>query len=146
MLYYHKQETNPTLLSTFVSQNVHTTLSITADTFQKVEPITLANNVASMIDTHGGCHHLHLSSSSSSSSKVEVADTMVQVCEELIYLDVAGATIKSRLIVDHVVEEDSLLEDVLFAGVNKFVVQDEEEEVGLVEEVVEGLGKSLLRI
>lgn len=134
-------------LQTSVEKGLHTTLSITKDVYNDVEPITLANNIASMIDAKGGCDFLWISSSSSSKHKtnedVAVADTIVQVCEELGYLDVAGATIKSRLLADSLNED--MLEDVMFGGVNKYVIENENQ-VEMVEIVAKEQGKSLLRL
>jgi hypothetical protein len=93
-----------------------------------------------MIDATGGCDYIWISSEQKETS---VADTMVQVCEELVYLDVAGATIKSRLLVDSVNED--MLEDIMFAGVNKYVI-DDETEAEIVETVAKDQGKALLRL
>ena len=121
------------------SAGLHTTLAITEDAFDGVEPIALANNVASTIDASNGvgCDYIWISA-----EKEDCSDTMVQICEELVYLDVAGATIKSRLLVDSWNED--MLEDILFAGVNKYVVKDESQ-MELVESVAAEQGKSLLR-
>ena len=118
-----------------------------------------------MIDAVGGCNFIWLSSKPSlkggdgnddECNKEEtticrkqqlhrhqlVADTMIQICEELIYLDVAGATIKSRLLVDSLSED--IVEDTMFAGVNSYVI-DNEEQVEMVENVAQEQGKSILR-
>ena len=155
-----------------VENGLHTTLSITKDIYvgdksgdNVVEPITLANNIASMIDAVGGCNFIWLSSKPSlkggngnddECNKEEtticrkqqlhrhqlVADTMLQICEELIYLDVAGATIKSRLLVDSLSED--IVEDTMFAGISSYVI-DNEEQVEMVENVAQEQGKSILR-
>jgi len=143
-------------LQSSVEKGLHTTLSITEDVYIDaneviIEPVTLANNVASIIDAKGGCDFIWVSSktkegtsttSSSDSSSEIVADAMVQICEELIYLDVAGATIKSRLLVDTLNED--ILEDTMFAGVNKYVIENENQ-VQMVEAVATEQGKSLIR-
>jgi hypothetical protein len=157
-----------------IENGLHTTLSITKDIYvgdksgdNAVEPITLANNIASMIDAVGGCNFIWLSSKTSindddnddecnkedttivsettppSSPTTLVADTMIQICEELIYLDVAGATIKSRLLVDSL--NEGIVEDTMFAGVNSYVI-DNEEQVEMVENVAKEQGKSILRL
>lgn len=117
---------------------LHTTLSIAETVYASgdVEPITLANTVGTLIDTVKGCDLIWISSSSKSK------DAVVSVCEELIYLDVAGPTIKTRLLVD-VVDED-ILEDIMFAGVNKYVI-DDESQVEMVEKVAMEQGKSIVR-
>lgn len=128
-----------------VGKGLHTTLSVKEDVYADgLEPITLANNIAAMIDASGGCDYIWISSEQQQSEKnTSVVDTMVQVCEELVYLDVAGATIKSRLLVDSLNED--MLEDVMFAGVNKYVI-DNENQVEMVETVASVQGKALLRL
>ena len=134
----------------------HTTLMITDESIytndsDDVDPITLANNIASMIDTKGGCDFIWISSKGSNivteheipltNSSMGV-DTITQICEELLYLDVAGATIKSRLLID-LMHED-VVEDAMFAGVNKYVI-DSEEQIEIVEAVAIEQGKYLVR-
>lgn len=125
-------------LERHVKEGMHTTLSVTeADYMSDIEAITLANNIATMIDTVGGCDFLWLSSKEDSA-----ADKAVEVCEELVYLDVAGPTIKSRLLIESL--NDDVLEDSMFAGVNKFIV-DNESDVEAIEEVASSQGKSLVK-
>ena len=127
-------------------KGLHTTVSVGPDIYDgdgdEVEPITLANNIASMIDSSGGCDYIWIKSDQTTTSSKD-ADTMVQICEELVYLDVAGATIKSRLLVDALNED--MVEDIVFAGVNKYVI-DNEDQAQLVDDVANEQGKSLLRL
>jgi len=136
-----------------IKKDLHTTLYITQDIYlnenRDLEPIKLANNIASTIDANGGCDFIWISSkrkagddTSSESPPDLVADSMVQVCEELIYLDVAGATIKSRLLVDSLNEDT--VQDTMFSGVNKFVI-DNEDQVEMIETVAKEQGKFLFR-
>jgi hypothetical protein len=121
----------------YVQNSIHTTLAVSESDFMgDIEAITLANNIATMIDSVGGCDFIWLSSKSDVS-----ADKAVEVCEELVYLDVAGPTIKSRLLIESLNED--VLEDSMFAGVNKFVV-DEENDVEAIEEVASAQGKSIV--
>ena len=142
VLQYENDDEFQDSLQRSVEKSLHITLSITENIYtgddDDIEPITLANNIASMIDARGGCDFVWISSSSKNK-----ADTMVQVCEELVYLDVAGATIKSRLLVDSLNED--MLEDLMFAGVNKYVI-DNENQVEMIENVAKEQGKSLLRL
>ncbi|KAL3904419.1 MAG: hypothetical protein SGILL_010078 [Bacillariaceae sp.] len=127
-----------TKLESLVTEGMHTTLAITEnDCMNDVDAITLANNIATMIDTVGGCDFLWLSSKDDGS-----ADKAVEVCEELVYLDVAGPTIKSRLLIDSL--NDDVLEDSMFAGVNKFVV-DSESDIAVIQEVASSQGKSIVK-
>jgi hypothetical protein len=121
----------------YVQNSIHTTLAVSESDFMgDIEAITLANNIATMIDSVGGCDFIWLSSKSDVS-----ADKAVEVCEELVYLDVAGPTIKSRLLIESLNED--VLEDSMFAGVNKFVV-DEENDIEAIEEVASAQGKSIV--
>jgi hypothetical protein len=117
---------------------LHTTLSISETVYacDDFKPITLANAVGTLIDTVKGCDLIWLSSPSKNN------DAIVTICEELIYLDVAGPTIKSRLLVDSV--EVGILEDVMFAGVNKFVINDESQ-IEMIENVAIEQGKYIAR-
>jgi hypothetical protein len=145
VLQYQNNEDFRASLQRSVGKGLHTTLSVTEDVYADgLEPITLANNIAAMIDASGGCDFIWISSEQQQSeTNTSVADAMVQVCEELVYLDVAGATIKSRLLVDSLNED--MLEDVMFAGVNKYVI-DNESQVEMVETVAKEQGKALLRL
>jgi hypothetical protein len=134
---------------------IHTTLRIAAGTADAsgadFEPIALANSVGSLIDaTEGGCCDLIWISSSPSSDDDDGGgsssfnDSIVPVCEELIYLDVAGPTIKSRLLVDAAGLDEDVLGDVMFAGVNKYVI-DDDCQVEMIEMVAADQGKSIVR-
>jgi hypothetical protein len=126
-------------LKDYVDKSSHTTLTIKEDDYHlsDVEAITLANNVASMIDSVGGCDFIWLTSKSD-----ESADTAVEVCEELIYLDVAGPTIKSRLLIESINED--VIEDAMFAGVNKYIIEDASH-AEIIESVASEQGKSLVK-
>ncbi|KAG7355151.1 hypothetical protein IV203_004507 [Nitzschia inconspicua] len=126
-----------------VQNGSHTTLQIHDGAYSDKDAITIANHVASMIDTIGGggygcCDFLWLSC-----SQTQQAEKLVEVCEELIYLDVAGPTINSRILMD-VVNVD-VVEDVMFAGVNKFVVQDESQ-IDMVQATAASQGKQIIPI
>lgn len=128
-------------------KGLHTTLSVGEEIYAGEggdgEPITLANNIAAMIDASGGCDYIWISANKEENKTATVADIMAQVCEELMYLDVAGATIKSRLLVDALKED--MVEDIMFAGVNKYVI-DNEDQAELVDTVAKEQGKTLLRL
>mmetsp|Transcript_12182 Transcript_12182/g.28933 ORF Transcript_12182/g.28933 Transcript_12182/m.28933 type:complete len:324 (-) Transcript_12182:92-1063(-) len=146
ILRYHSGDEFQKKLQRSVGMGLHTTLSVTEDIYTgdvcDVEPITLANNVAAMIDTNGGCDYIWISSEQTKENNMAIGETMVQVCEELVYLDVAGATIKSRLLVDFLNED--MLEDVMFAGVNKYAIRNEDQ-AEMVESTAKEQGKTLLQ-
>ena len=64
--------------------------------------ISLANDVASVIDETGAGNPIWIRTSG------DCGDGVLEVCEELSYLDVAGPTMQSRLIVDFIDDEDVL--------------------------------------
>ena len=102
------------------ADGIKTTISLMDSSNYVKDPIEVANGVAHLIDaTRGGDFvliggHSHV-------------DDVVALCEELVYLDVPGPTIKSRLIVDLSHSDDSkdqLMEETMRIGVNKFVIQE----------------------
>jgi hypothetical protein len=129
-----------------VQDRQSTTLWIQQDHYQNLEAaISLANQVATIIDSLGGrgCEYIWLSHSDHDDSD----DKVVQVCEELIYLDVAGPTIKSRLLVDvgrnnNNNDDDDIIESVMMAGVNKFVIQNVSQ-VDRIERIASEQGKRI---
>ena len=50
------------------------------------------------------------------------ADNLVRLCEELSYLDVPGPTIKSRLIVSTLNNNEDVIEECLQIGINKYIL------------------------
>jgi hypothetical protein len=107
-------------LSHYVSNDIKTTISL-LDTINYVrDPIEVSSEVASLIDQTAGGNFILVGGSSD-------VDDIVALCEELVYLDVPGPTIKSRLIVDltDAVEINTeLMEETISMGVNKFVIQE----------------------
>ena len=103
------------------------------------DPIELANGIASLIDSTGGCEFVWLCQNQGRSRSAE--DT-VKLCEELSYLDVRGPTMKSRLVVDlRHAEAEETAEECLLMGVNKFVV--EEDGIHVLKEIAQRSGKDL---
>ena len=66
---------------------------------------------------------------------------MIQLCEELSYLDVEGATIKSRLLVSAMTDDQ--LEECLMMGISKYIVADETG-LDMLRSIVEEQGKQLI--
>lgn len=100
-------------------------------------PIATANRVATVIDATGGGDFIWLSAHAG-----EDEDDVVRLCEELVYLDLKGKTVKARMIVNS--SNEDVLEETMFSGVNKFVIASEEQ-VGVVEEMAKSQGKIILR-
>jgi hypothetical protein len=125
-----------------VSNGMSTTLAIRESVYSGSglgAPINIASQIAKLIDRTGGGNFFWLSTSSSEAVDVE---EMMELCEELMYLDVVGSTIKSRLVIESLNEE--IIEETMMAGVNKYVI-DDEEQVDVVEEIAKWQGKTILR-
>ena len=119
------------------------------------DPISVASDVASLIDSSssGGfvevefiwLHFDYLGGESSSTP-----DDVLQLCEELSYLDVMGPTVKSRLVVDLYRSGDAgyyrdVMEECLGIGVNKFAAGSEQIESGELMRIAEESGKVVLK-
>lgn len=127
-------------LKAFVENGIKTTISIRETVYGEKEPISVANQIAQLIDLTGGVDFL-LVCAAGSSDNVD-ADDVVRLCEELVYLDIAGATIKSRMVVDS--SDPEIVEETMFSGVNKFVIEHEGQ-VPMVEEIAKEQGKAIRR-
>jgi hypothetical protein len=119
-----------------------TTISFGREECANSEPISVANQVATLIDKQKLGDYLWLAPTTVD------ADDVIRLYEELIYLDVAGPTIKSRLIIQ--TSDAELVQEAMMSGINKFVIisEDDEDESGIqmVEEIAEELGKQILRV
>lgn len=105
------------------------------------DPIAVANEVASMMDaTNDGINHICLLPPAS-----QDAEQVWSLAEELVYLDVPGPTIKSRLIVDLAAsaDKDETMEECLRMGVNKFIV--DASDLAWFESTIEENGKTWKR-
>jgi hypothetical protein len=122
-------------LKSHVETNASTTISLRGTSNSDTSPIGIANRVATLIDITAGGNYIHLSGFAN-------ADDMVQMCEELMYLDVAGATVKSRLLVDSFHEE--AVEETMLSGVNKFVIYDEKQ-IDYIQAIAKDQDKSIVR-
>ena len=99
----------------------------------------LASGVAQLLDDTGGGHYVMVAGPGG-------AD-IVQLCEELSYLDISGPTMKSRLMVNlaHAGQDDDCEEAVqecLALGVNKFVLDNNTERLDWLGQLVQAQGKS----
>lgn len=124
-------------LAPLVQAGMSTTLRLGDDICVDPEPLSVASQVAALIDGTGGGNLLWLVPPLSGADAYDV----VQVCEELMYLDVAGPTIKSRIIMDTLNEE--MLEETMMLGINKFVVK-EESEIDVIADMAKWQGKELV--
>ena len=107
--------------------------------YNEQDPVLVANGVASLIDDTGGGSYVLLCPNDD--VDVDDEDDIVALCEEMSYLDVAGPTMKSRLVVSAV--SDDQVEECLGIGVSKYVVGDASA-LDRLQAVVEEQGKQLV--
>ncbi|EJK60877.1 hypothetical protein THAOC_18710 [Thalassiosira oceanica] len=103
-----------------------------------INPIEVANRVASIIDLTKGGEYVYLSTADSK----DPFDT-INLCEELNYLDLEGKIMKSRLMVD--CWHDEVVEEVMASGVNKFVVRSDEE-IEMVTKIANDQDKTISQV
>ena len=106
----------------------------------EVDPVLTASATASLMDATGGGDFILLSPRMTEMDE-SCGDVVVQLCEELSYLDVEGPTIKSRLIVSAM--DDDQVEECLMMGISKYFVGDEMG-LNMLQHVVEEQGKQLI--
>lgn len=130
-------------VSNVIQENrVHTTLALRNVGQEDENPISIANQVAAWIDQTRGGDYIWVPTAKGDT------DALERLCQELSYLDLVGKTVASRLIIgggggsNSSVNED-LVEETMFAGVNKFVVC-QEEDVSVISEIAESQGKSIV--
>lgn len=122
------------------------------------DPMLVAAQIASIIDTtseeFGGTISNILvapitdNDDALSSSNGTCDDELVQLCEELSYLDVPGSTIKSRLVVSALSSDQ--LEECLQMGITKYIIdasddsESVESKLAMLRDAVEESGKELI--
>jgi hypothetical protein len=135
-----------------VGININTTLVIRKSAYtteassSSSSMIAIASRTATRLDRHGD-NYIWLEAPDDN------ADAAIRLCEELVYLDVAGPTIKSRLLLD--TSNPEVVEEAMFSGVNKFVINggdgdddDDEQQKSIIEtieEIAKEQGKRILR-
>ncbi len=97
--------------------------------------MAVASQVATVIDSTSGVDYLLL-------TPPDYADEedVVALCEELIYLDVTGPTIQSRIVIDSCREE--VIDETMLAGINKYIVEDDAL-VDVISDIAKAQGKQL---
>lgn len=107
------------VVSNLVQQQAWTAITCLAED----DAMNTASGVASIIDATAGGDYVYLRGSDS--------DAMVELVEELAYLDVEGPTLKARMVVDLTTLNDDddddaeTVEECLLAGINKYVVDED---------------------
>ncbi|KAL7434563.1 hypothetical protein ACHAXM_004146 [Skeletonema potamos] len=125
-----------TRMKSYVEHGSSTTIKINDIGKGSDGPIVIANRIATLIDLTGSGDLIWLSSGNE-----DDADDMIQMCEELCYLDLPGKPVKSRLMVNS--SNEKAVTEAMFSGVNKFVI-DNEEQIALVTEIAEEQGKAII--
>jgi hypothetical protein len=103
-----------------------TTIGMFDACYYQRDPILVASGVATLIDKTGGGDFIWVQPPTNNNNEdnegsEEEDDSVIDLCQQLSYLDVAGPTIKSRLIVT--AQSEYQVEECLSIGVNKFVFQ-----------------------
>ena len=125
-----------------IANGIKTSLWLRIDDDSLYNPIQLASQVATLIDSTGGLHILWVSPCDNGESNQ--GEVVVKLCEELSYLDVSGPTIKSRLAVDlRNSDSESIAEECMSMGVNKFLI--EKEQFNGIRDLIEENGKEIRR-
>jgi len=115
---------------------MHTTMRLGESVCCDSDAVSTASQLAALIDNSGGVDSIWISPSRSAD-----ADDVSHLCEELMYLDVAGPTMKSRIIIDSVKEE--IIDETMLLGINKFVVT-KDFQIDIIEEIAKAQGKEVL--
>jgi len=128
-----------TQISTCVEQSIAATAIVCQDK-EGEDSMLIANGVAQILDDTGGGKYVFVVG-----TRGKYANDILELCEELSYLDLAGPTMKSRLVVDlsaNTNEEcEDAAEECLMMGVNKFVI--DEDRLNWLGHFVQNQGKSI---
>jgi len=125
------------------------------------DPISVAANIANIIDCTSNenetitpyISNILIAPPSDTNDNTTIdcnADDLVRLCEELSYLDVPGPTIKSRLIVSTLNNNEEVIEECLQIGINKYILDvsddmnDLERRLKSLRKVIEEEGKELI--
>lgn len=123
------------IISQHIESGTSTTLRLGKHVCGDSDKMSVASQLATLIDATGGANYLWLTPHESADG-----DDVIELCEELMYLDVAGPTIKSRIVMDSIKEE--VIDETMLLGINKFVVEDESQ-VDVISDVAKAQGKEL---
>ena len=133
-------ETSRDKLKEYIQKGIRTAIGLDEDSSDKQPPWELANQIANLMDESGGGDYVWVSTSSQQDDGY-----LIQLCEELSYLDVPGPTMKSRLILDCHPGSDDVVDQVMMMGVSKFVVHQQEQLQDCIQTLAEEQGKQLVK-
>ena len=123
-----------------------TAISISApEYFDEVSsPTETANAVASLMDRTAGLgDYILLEPKEGDSDAQQQAEAMLQLCEELSYIDMPGPTMNSRLVLStRSLHADDSFEEFLAMGINKYMLVSEQ--LDWLQSIVENEGKELV--
>jgi hypothetical protein len=126
------------ILKKHATLGIKTTIALGENCYDG-EAATVASRIATVIDSSPGAeNYLWLNCSYTENPNI---DSIMRLCEELLYLDVPGSTVKFRMIVNFLNED--FVNDIMMLGVNKFVIEAEEQ-IALVQKISKEQGKHLL--
>ena len=115
---------------------MHTTMRLGESVCCDSDAVSTASQLAALIDNSGGVDSIWISPSRSAD-----ADDVTYLCEELMYLDVAGPTIRSRIIIDS--QKEEIIDETMLLGINKFVVT-KDFQIDIIDEIAKAQGKEVL--
>lgn len=138
-------------LTAYMANGTKTSMGLFPDYYYHTNPIVVASEIASLLDKTGGPDFLLLVPEDYAcfENPVDGGDAMVKLCEELSYLDVAGPTVKSRLVVGACSEEQ--VDECLKVGVNKLILPHDDDDteafrlhLDWIRAIVEKQGKKIV--
>jgi hypothetical protein len=123
-------------LKKHVDNGTKTTLRLGRAVCGDSDSVSVASQLATLIDSTGGANYLWLTPPDSADE-----DDVIELCEELMYLDVAGPTIQSRIIIDSI--KEAVIDETMLAGINKYVIEDYSH-IDIIQDVAKAQGKELV--
>mmetsp|Transcript_12642 Transcript_12642/g.19602 ORF Transcript_12642/g.19602 Transcript_12642/m.19602 type:complete len:283 (-) Transcript_12642:258-1106(-) len=125
-------------ISKHLANGTQTSVGLFDTCYLEQDAIGVATNVASLIDK-GGCSFVWLCPNEDDFCE----DNMIELVEQLSYLDVVGPTVKSRLVVR--AGSEDLVEECLDLGVNKLAVHNfDKSSLDELRNIIEQKGKRLV--
>eukprot|EP00934_Nitzschia_sp_Nitz4_P006581 Nitzschia sp. Nitz4//scaffold133_size116822//24170//25009//NITZ4_003797-RA/size116822-processed-gene-0.51-mRNA-1//-1//CDS//3329535366//6571//frame0 len=138
-LLHHFDMDEPQLLRKVLSSQAqagnNTTIFLGESVCVQHDSMSIATQLGTLIDSTGAGNFLWLRPPTDADG-----DDVLQLCEELMYLDVAGPTIKSRIIIDSNNEE--VIDETMNAGISQFVIHHEDD-IDLIESTAKWQGKQI---
>jgi len=124
------------ILSSHIESGANTTLRLGQDVSGDSDGMSVANQLATLIDAAGGANYLWVTPHDSADE-----DDVIELCEEIMYVDIAGPTMQSRIVIESAKEE--VVDETMLVGINKFAV-DDVSQVDTISDIATAQGKQLI--